>query len=125
MKPRVAFFIGTFPKLSESWFSEQLTSLLKAGEVDIDLFAFKAGPTVDWTPALEAYGLRSKVIYLDRPQNLIKRFILGCFYSLKIISHPKIMLRLISYYRTHPEGKDLPHVFWFGPLISTLPKYKL
>jgi colanic acid/amylovoran biosynthesis glycosyltransferase len=71
---KIAFMIGEFPKLSETFILNQITGLLDLG-CDIEIFAGSNHNEKKVHPDIEKYKLMERVHYFDIPHNKIKRLL--------------------------------------------------
>ncbi len=124
-KIKIAFFIGNFPKISESWFIEQLTNLLDMG-LDIDIFAFNKGTEGDVSDLVLKYKLLDKTTYLEFPKNHLRRIYLIMKYSLKLlIFKPSLLLKIFHYSYKSGEIFSGKYLLYTGPLVNKMKKYKV
>jgi len=68
----IAFFVGGFPTLSETFILNQITGLLDMGH-DVEIFAEFNPKEKKVHSDIEKYRLMDRVHYFDMPQNKIKR----------------------------------------------------
>src|SRR3989339_1816999 len=90
-KLKIAFFIGTFPVISESWLVEQITDLIDMG-VEIDIFAFNKGKASAISDKVKKYGLMGRTIYLEFPENKFHRIALATLAFARCIYYSPITL---------------------------------
>lgn len=69
---RVAFFIPTFPELSNTFILNQITGLIDRGH-DVDLFALERKSFEDAHPAVARYRLKARMRHLPVPRSRWKR----------------------------------------------------
>jgi colanic acid/amylovoran biosynthesis glycosyltransferase len=128
---RVAFIVGEFPALSETFIISQITGLLDEG-IEVDIFAHKKRQENKVHPAVEKYNLLSRTYYFDMPVNRIQRVIKcikllifnlhknpwGLLKSLNFLKYKKIALSLQLFYASIPfldrGAYDIIHCH-FGP----------
>src|SRR5262245_13004088 len=63
---RIAFFLGTFPVVSETFILRQITGLLDAGH-QVDIFADLRSVADVQQPEVEEYKLIEKTVFMDMP----------------------------------------------------------
>jgi colanic acid/amylovoran biosynthesis glycosyltransferase len=63
---RIAFVVGGFPLVSETWILSQLTGLLDRGH-DVDIYARRRPLTPLAHPTVTTYGLQKRTRYLELP----------------------------------------------------------
>lgn len=66
---KIAFILDKFPRLSETYFMEQMTGLLRAGH-EIDIIATNVGGQPKVHPDIEKFRLMERTRYLGIPDNL-------------------------------------------------------
>lgn len=122
---KVAFFIGYFPKISETWFIEQVTSLIDLG-VDVQIFAFRHGGPEDVSDAVRSYGLLNRTTYISYPQNFFLRFIRTPWCILRIIAYaPASAYRLLQAVSSEGFGQAWKYLFWTAPLAGEIERYDI
>ncbi|MBI4709172.1 MAG: glycosyltransferase [Candidatus Portnoybacteria bacterium] len=122
-KIKIAFFIGTFPSITESWFVEQLTSLLDMG-LSIDVFAFEGFGEYHISELMKKYRLLERTTYMSFPENKIKRFFRAIWYFLKVlILKPSALSKIFKYQKYTRGGFPLKYLFWIAPLVGKIEKY--
>ncbi len=72
MAMRIAFIVGTFPELSETFILNQVTGLLEMGQ-DVEIFAWGSRVGRDTHPAISEHGLMEKVRYFSMPRKRSSR----------------------------------------------------
>ena len=63
---RIAFVVGQFPSLSETFILHQITGLLDRGH-DVHIFARRAGDSKKVHPEVTSYGLKRRTTYYRQP----------------------------------------------------------
>lgn len=71
---KIAFIVGGFPTLSETFILNQITGLLDLG-CDIEIFALSKNNERKVHPDIEKYNLMERVHYFGVPHNKIKRLL--------------------------------------------------
>jgi colanic acid/amylovoran biosynthesis glycosyltransferase len=121
----VAFFIGVFPKISETWFIEQVTSLIDLG-VDVRLFAFERGTAADVSDKVHAYRLLERTTYLDIPKKHSDRLFGAAAALLQvIIRRPRAIPRIFAQSRGKGVSSFLKYLFWARPLLGKIERYPI
>ena len=90
---KIAFIVGGFPTLSETFILNQITGLLDLG-CDIEIFAVSKNNEKKVHPDIEKYNLMERVHYFDVPHNKIKRFLKAIY--LIIINFYKSPQKILS-----------------------------
>lgn len=73
-KMKIAFIVGRFPKLSETFILNQITGLLDLGN-DVEIFASSNPDEEEVHSDILEYKLMEKVHYFEMPNNMAKRFL--------------------------------------------------
>jgi colanic acid/amylovoran biosynthesis glycosyltransferase len=115
---KIAFIVGGFPTLSETFILNQITGLLDLG-CDIEIFAVSKNNERRVHPDIEKYNLLEKVHYFDVPHNKIER-LLKAIYLITINFHKnplKILsaLNIIKYGRT---ALSLRLLYYLIPFVN-------
>ena len=69
---KIAFFVGRFPVLSETFVLNQITSLIERGH-DVSIFAEQDGGEASTHPDVDRFGLRNRVRYERMPDRAAAR----------------------------------------------------
>ena len=69
---KIAFIVGGFPKLSETFILNQITGLLDLGQ-EVDIYASRNPGESKVHPDIAKYRLMERVQYFDVPSNRLKR----------------------------------------------------
>lgn len=70
----IAYFVDTFPKLSETFILNQITGLIDRGH-DIQIFAGESPDEEEVHPDVKKYDLLKKTTYFDVPKSMIDRIL--------------------------------------------------
>jgi len=99
---RIAFLVGTFPNLSETFILNQITGLLDRGH-EVDIYATKKGETSEIHPEVKSYDLFKRTYYLsdfEIPRNKFIRIIKAFILSLKGLGkNTKVILRALNFFK--------------------------
>ncbi|MEX0685079.1 MAG: glycosyltransferase [Balneolales bacterium] len=71
---RIAFFVGSFPHVSETFIMNQITGLIDRGHI-VDIFASRYVNGIPLHDDVHKYGLIDKTHYLNLPRNFIIRLL--------------------------------------------------
>src|SRR3989339_964378 len=122
-KLKIAFFIGTFPVISESWLVEQITDLIDMG-VEIDIFAFNKGKASAISDKVKKYGLMGRTIYLEFPENKFHRIALATLAFARCIYYSPITLfRSLNYKEYGKSVLTFKYLLWAAPLLGKIDRY--
>ncbi len=92
---KIAFFVSTFPSLSQTFILRQITGLIDRGHA-VDIYALGPGQEGKTHPEVAAYKLRACTSYPEIPPLWSRRFVGG----LRLIaSHPLKGLRALNLLR--------------------------
>ncbi|KKD36536.1 glycosyltransferase [Limnoraphis robusta] len=70
---KIAFIVGHFPQLSETFILNQITGLIERGH-QVDIYASSAGDTTKTHPAIAKYNLLEHTYYFPQiPENIVLR----------------------------------------------------
>jgi len=122
-KIKVAFFVGTFPAISESWLIEQAVNLIDQG-IEIDFFSFKQGNSDHTSEKIKKYKLLERVTYLEFPSNKTKRLFLAIPAVFRFIFFaPFRLVDALNYKKYGKSALVLKYLFWTAPLLNKIDKY--
>ena len=99
---KIAFIVGGFPTLSETFILNQITELLDLGH-DVEIFAQSNPKDKKVHPDVEKYRLMDRVHYFAMPQNKIKRILKAMFLIIK--NFHKAPLKILKSLNVFKYGK--------------------
>lgn len=100
---KIAFIVGTFPTLSETFILSQITGLLDLGH-EVDIFAGYNPNQEKVQPNVEKYQLTEHVYYFNMPAKKAKRVLKGL--GLLVTNFHKAPARLLRTLNIFKYGKD-------------------
>ncbi|NJO39266.1 MAG: colanic acid biosynthesis glycosyltransferase WcaL [Cyanobacteria bacterium CRU_2_1] len=105
---KVAFIVGTFPRLSETFIINQVTGLLDRGH-EVDIYADQLGDTSNVHPDVIKYSLLDRTYYLPAvPDNLVLRGIKGIKLLISnFIKDPIVTLRSLNVIKYGKQAASL------------------
>lgn len=115
---RVAFIVGQFPALSETFILNQITGLLDLG-VEVDIFAFDRQNEPKVHPDVYKYNLLSRTYYYTAPFNKLWRVIKAT--GLFIINFPKdptVVLRSLDVSKYGRDALSLRIFYMVLPFLN-------
>jgi len=120
---RVAFVIGKFPSLSETFILDQITGLIDRGH-EVDIYAERPRSTQKAHPEVKRYGLIRRTTYLPTPP---KSILLRFFLALRIIAgaifvHPAIVMRALNVRRYGRHAGSMRLIYAIAP-FSRYPRH--
>lgn len=115
---KIAFIVGEFPKLSETFILNQITGLLDLG-CDIEIFAESNHNEKKINSNIEKYNLMERVHYFDVPHNKIKR-LLRAIYLITINFHksPFKILSALNIFRFGRTALSLRLLYNLIPFLN-------
>lgn len=117
-KIRIAFIVGVFPALSETFIINQIADLTDRG-FEISVFSFKRGKTENISQRYFDYKMSERARYLDVPKNPVARALLAVPKLLKIFfMNPRAFFRVLSVKKYGRSALSLKLVFWTEPFIG-------
>ena len=90
---KIAFILGEFPLLSESFIVNQITGMIDLGH-DVKIFSIKKNEENLQHPKIKKYNLLEKTTYLDIPRNRFMRVIKVPYLILKNMPNARILKSL-------------------------------
>ena len=121
---RIAFLVGKFPVLSESFILNQITGLVDRGhEVDIYALDGRSKDALKAQPDVEKYCLLTRTHYMPKPpanyfKRVLKALLLlsGSYYK-----EPLVCLRLLNFPRHGKLSSSLSLLYKAIPLLGKGP----
>lgn len=90
---RIAFILGEFPSLSQTFILNQITGMIDLGH-EVKLFVNQPTDDKKVHPDVEKYNLMSHCFYFEIPKNKIKRFLKAIY--LFFINFPKEPIKILK-----------------------------
>ena len=118
---KIAFIVGQFPILSETFILNQIVGLIERGH-EVDIYADTEGDLSKVHPAVEQYNLLKQIYYLPQvPENLLVRIVYGLFLLLKKgIQDPLLIGRSLNFFKYGKSAVSLWLLYTAVPnLISS------
>ncbi|MBD2101127.1 glycosyltransferase [Leptolyngbya sp. FACHB-261] len=123
---KIAFFVGEFPSLSQTFVLSQITGLIDRGH-EVDIYADAAGNTVKMHPDVEKYRLLERTYYLpDVPDNGALRIL----YSLKLLLSnyfldPVVASKALNVFKYGKKAASLKLLYASLPFFKRRPSYDI
>src|SRR5437660_792712 len=93
---RIAFLVGRFPSISETFILEQITGLIELGQ-QVDIFARRPDPSPVVHEQIKKFSLAERVSYGGTPSKVIPRLVKALGLILKWgFRRPGIILRSLN-----------------------------
>lgn len=117
---RVAFIVGTFPVLSETFIINQIVGAIERGH-EVDIYADEIGDTDKVHPDVIKYKLLEKTYYLPKiPSNLVLRLVKGIeLLGVNLFKDPLSVARSLNVLK---YGKQAMSLWLFYTVIPNLKK---
>jgi len=104
---KIAFIVGSFPKLSETFILNQITDLLDLGH-DVEIFASHHSNEKEMHPDVEKYQLMERVHYFNIPESKVKRIFKAIYLILvDFYKYPVKILKSLNIFRYGKESLSL------------------
>ncbi len=116
---KVAFIVGMFPVVSETFIINQVADLIDRG-VDVQVFSFRRGDDEYVSERYTKYGLSERVVYLDVPTSFLERLqkALPKFVSL-LQKKPMSFFRALNPFKYGVNALSLKTLFWVEPFLGS------
>lgn len=111
-KLRVAFVVGIFPAVSETFIVDQVCDLLDRG-VEVEVFSFKKGGELNISQRYFDYQLAGRTHYLEMPAHRAIR-IIGALMKIPqlVIKNPRALLRSLNLIQYRDAAWSLRLLYW-------------
>lgn len=118
MTRRVAFIVGIFPVVSETFITGQIAGLIDRG-LDVNIFSFHRGDSMYATESYAVYAMKSRTTYLDFPLRWPKRIVRSIWSAIQLLRHrPVALLNALNVFKYGTDAWSLKLLCWAGPLVS-------
>jgi colanic acid/amylovoran biosynthesis glycosyltransferase len=117
---KVAFFVGLFPCISQTFVLNQITGLMDRGH-DVDIFAVHGDDPSQVHLDVSKYRLLERTCYLDSPitGNFLSRLLKGvALFSANIQNAPLALLRSLNVVKYGWQSASLRLLYSVIPLIE-------
>jgi colanic acid/amylovoran biosynthesis glycosyltransferase len=112
---KVAFVVGIFPAVSETFVIDQIAALRDRG-VEIEVFAFIRGETEHVSRKYFEYEMDSMTTYLEHPSAWGRRWLLAWPIAARLaVKNPKLLLRSMNVLRFGRDALSLRVLYWSAP----------
>jgi len=119
---RIAFILGHFPQLSETFILNQLTGLIARGH-EVDIYGLKPENVTKIHPDVERYSLLKNTFYQPTiPKNQILRFLKAVWlFFTNFKKAPVVLLRSLDFIKYGREAASLRLFYAVIPFIGSKP----
>ena len=116
---KIAFIVGMFPSLSETFVLNQITELMELGH-DVDIFAINKSNERKRHNIINELNLMDKVCFFSViPKNKLLRIIKGKFlFFINFYKDPKKMLKSINIFRRDKDFVSLKILYHIIPFLG-------
>jgi colanic acid/amylovoran biosynthesis glycosyltransferase len=119
---RIAFLVGHFPVLSETFILNQITGLLVRGH-EVHIYGYKPDETSKVHPDVEKYQLLERTYYIPQiPKNYFLRFLKGlAFISTNFHKAPLVLLQSLNIFKYRKRAASIRLLYSVIPLLESQP----
>jgi colanic acid/amylovoran biosynthesis glycosyltransferase len=119
---RIAFIVGPFPVLSETFILNQITGLLVRGH-EVHIYGCKPDDTSKVHPDVEKYQLIGRTYYIPEiPKNYFLRFLKGlAFISTNFYKAPLVLLGSLNIFKYGKRAASMRLLYSVIPLLKSQP----
>lgn len=115
---KVAFIVGSFPRISETFIINQVADLSDRG-VRVEVFSFGQGEKEKISQRFFDYKMQERTYYLNAPGNFIWRFLLALPRAGKLLfKNPKALFRALNFFKYGRNAYSLKLIFWVTPFVD-------
>ncbi|MBI4812167.1 glycosyltransferase [Candidatus Falkowbacteria bacterium] len=117
-KSKIAFIVGKFPAISETFIINQVADLNDRG-VEIEIFSFTEGVFENISQRFYDYEMVSKTHYLNMPENVFSRCLLAIPKIFKFLVHnPAALARVFNFKKYGRDALSLKLLYWTEPFFD-------
>lgn len=122
---KIAFLVGTFPGLSETFILNQITGLLDMGH-DVQIFAQFNPKEEKVHEDIEIHHLMERVHYFDMPSNRLKRILKALYLLITNFNKaPAAILRALNIFKYGKQALSLRLFYTLLPFIGKESTYHI
>lgn len=115
---KIAFIVGVFPAVSETFIIDQIADLLDRG-IEVEIFAFKKGDLTNISGRYFEYDMKNRTRYLQMPKNrLIRIFVAIPKIIRMLILGPSVLMRALDVKKYGSAAHSLRYLFWSAPFVG-------
>ena len=116
---RIAFIVGGFPRISETWILAQVTALLDRGH-DVEIYARRSSAESVVHADVTDYGLMRRAHFFDVPTSRLGRSVRAAgTLARHLPGHPAAMLRCLDVRRWGSAYAALNNVMFVEPFLAS------
>lgn len=118
IKKKIAFVVGEFPVVSETFIINQVADLEDRG-FDVTIFSFRHGNMNNISCRFYEHQMKKKTFYLDMPANKFFRLLSAVKILIKILFiQPKLIIKVLDIKKYGANASSLKLVFWVYPFLG-------
>jgi colanic acid/amylovoran biosynthesis glycosyltransferase len=117
---KIAFVVGIFPAVSETFIIDQVAALLDRG-LKVTIFSFhrRRNDLKNISSAYQTYSMARIARYLEMPSNKMSRIIAAVPLVIKILLHkPAVLGRVFNVKKYGNAASSLRLLFWSTPFLG-------
>lgn len=115
---QIAFFVGVFPAISETWLINQIADLLDRG-IDVRIYAFRRGEEEHVSDRFFSYRMSERTTYLAMPESLVSRIFFAIPKLARLaVSSPRALFAVLNTKRFGRNALSLKMLYWTAPVIG-------
>ena len=115
---RIAFIVGGFPRISETWILSQVTALLDRGH-EVDIYARRSSGETTVHADVTAYDLLRRCHFYDVPTTRSGRLARGAgVLARSLVRHPRTLFRCLNLPRYRSSYALLNNVMFVEPFLE-------
>ena len=117
-KLHIAFVVGIFPVLSETFIINQVADLIDRG-IEVTIFTFKQGDILNVSDRYTSYNMKAKTRVLQMPINIGERIKLALQKMFRLAFYnPFSLLRALNIFHYGRNALSLKTIFWVEPFLG-------
>lgn len=123
---KIAFIVGEFPALSETFILNQIVGLIRLGH-EVDIYATRPRSEPKVHPDVEKYDLLSRTYYaVEMPTNRLRRVLTSCGLVLtNFHKAPRVMLRTLNIFKHRQHFGSLTLLYEVIPWLQKGALYEI
>jgi colanic acid/amylovoran biosynthesis glycosyltransferase len=115
---KIAFIVGKFPAVSETFIINQVADLKDNG-IQVEVFSFVKGGKENISQRFYDYKMGEKVSYLNMPLNIFSRILFVLPKVCKILFlRPKLLFKALNFKKYGKNALSLKLLYWIAPFIG-------
>lgn len=115
---RIAFIVGPFPVLSETFILNQITGLLDRGH-QVDIFALARAPAGPVHPDVERYRLHERTYYVEATPDRVRRLVIAAQTAVRAVRARRLQpFRALDPFQFGRGALNLSHFTCCAPFIG-------